>query len=73
MNEQEFKTHYIATFLASYMASRYDNDCLTGHINEPYDTQPIEDAAFLADCAWGLVCKAKINLSNAYGKIGVEE
>ena len=73
MNEQEFKDHYIATFLASYMASRYDSDCLNGHVNEPYDVQPIEDAAFLANHAWDSVCKAKINMSNLYGKIGVEE
>ena len=72
MNEQEFKDHYIATFLASYMASRYDSDCFNGHVNEPYDDQPIEDAAFLARCAWDSLCKAKIDIPDLYGKIGVE-
>lgn len=52
MDEIQFKTAYITNFLSSYMASRYDNDCMTGHPNKPYDNQPIEDAAFLADCAW---------------------
>jgi hypothetical protein len=52
MNEKEFKSHYIATFLAAYMASRYDNDCMTGHLGEPYNNQPVEDAIFLAQKAW---------------------
>lgn len=52
MNELEFKRNYVATFLASYMASRYDSDCANGHIGEPYDHQPIEDAIDLADRAW---------------------
>ena len=54
MNEQEkqFKERYITTFLASYMASNYDLHCQSGHPNEPYNHQPIEDAAFLADKAW---------------------
>lgn len=52
MDESTFKVAYIAQFLASYMASRYDSDCMTGHPGKPYDHQPIEDAAFLADCAW---------------------
>ena len=50
--EQIFRMNYISTFLASYMAGRYDNDCQTGHKGEPYLNQPIEDAGFLADCAW---------------------
>ena len=50
--EKEFKSNYIATFLASYMASKYDWDCQNLHPNEPYNHQPVEDAKFLADCAW---------------------
>ena len=50
--EKEFKQQYIVTFLASYMASNYDSDCMNGHPNEPYDHQPVEDAMFLADKAW---------------------
>ena len=52
MTELEFKTTYITQFLATYMAKRYDDDCLNGHIGKPYDNQPIEDAEFLASCAW---------------------
>lgn len=52
MNKKQFITHYIATFLASYMASRYDSDCQNGHPNEPYNNQPVEDATFLAEKAW---------------------
>lgn len=52
MNEKQFKEQYISTFLASYMASRYDYDCQNGHPNEPYNHQPIEDAIFLANSAW---------------------
>lgn len=52
MDESTFKAAYIAQFLAAYMASRHDLDCMTGHPGKPYDNQPIEDAVFLADCAW---------------------
>ena len=52
MNEAQFKATYITQFLSSYMASRYDRDCLNGHPNQPYNHQPIEDASFLADKAW---------------------
>ncbi len=57
MGETEFKHNYIATFLASYMASRYDSDCMNGHPNEPYNNQPVEDAMFLADKAWKQYCE----------------
>ena len=74
MTKQEFKDHYVAVFLASYMASRYDSDCQNGHINEPYDHQPLEDAMFLAEKAWeSKLYYAKINSSSTYGKIGIEE
>jgi hypothetical protein len=52
MNETEFKQTYVATFLASYMATHYDEHCQTGHVNEPYAHQPIEDAKFCAEMAW---------------------
>ncbi len=52
MNEQQFKAAYITNFLSSYMAGRYDEDCQNGHPGQPYNHQPITDAAFLADCAW---------------------
>ncbi len=52
MNEKQFKAAYITNFLSSYMASNYDFDCQNGHQGQPYNHQPITDAAFLADCAW---------------------
>lgn len=52
MKKREFIEQYVCTFLASYMAGRYDDDCQNGHPNEPYDHQPIEDARFCADRAW---------------------
>lgn len=55
MNEIQFKNHYVATFLATYMAQRYDSDCMEGHVGEPYKHQPIEDAKFLAEEAWAQI------------------
>jgi len=52
LDEKIFKSNYISTFLAANMANRYDDDCQNGHKGEPYNHQPIEDAVFLADCAW---------------------
>lgn len=52
MNKKQFVDHYVATFLASYMAGRYDDDCMNGHPNEPHNHQPVEDAVFLAQRAW---------------------
>jgi len=57
LNEVEFKSTYIATFCATYMANRYDDDCMNGHPNKPYNHQPIEDASFLANKAWEQVVK----------------
>jgi hypothetical protein len=52
MNEVQFKAQYITNFLSSYMAGRYDDDCLNSHHGKPYNHQPIESAKFLADKAW---------------------
>lgn len=52
LKEVEFKTTYIATFLASYMATRYERDCQEGHRGDPAANQPVEDANFLANEAW---------------------
>lgn len=54
-NKKFFKTCYIATFLASYMANRYDRDCSEGHSAEAHNNQPVEDAMYLADRAWILL------------------
>lgn len=52
LNEKEFKANYIATFLASYMASRYERDCAEGHRGNPAQNQPVDDANYLANEAW---------------------
>lgn len=52
LKEVDFKTTYIATFLASYMAGRYERDCSNGHRGDPAENQPIEDANYLANEAW---------------------
>lgn len=56
LDEKTFKSTYIATFLASYMAVTYERNCSEGHVGEPYAHQPIEDANHLADCAWESLC-----------------
>ena len=52
LDEWTFKTTYIASFLASYMAVNYERDCMNGHKGSPYENQPVEDANFCANCAW---------------------
>ena len=59
MTKEHFIDHYVATFLASYMAGRYDDDCMNGHPNEPYNHQPVEDAFFCAGCAWAKIQEMK--------------
>ena len=57
MTKKEFIDQYVVNFLSSYMAQRYDSDCMNGHVGEPYDNLPVEDALFCADRAWdGVVC-----------------
>jgi len=48
MTEQEFKDHYVATFLATYRAVHYDEHRMNSHPTH----QHIEDAIWLAKCAW---------------------
>lgn len=51
MNEKEFKDHFAATFLATWVAVNYDHACAYGQ-HERLDHPPAEDAKFLADKAW---------------------
>ena len=53
----EFIDHYAATFLASYAAANYIDNCQRGWPNRE---QPIEDAYCLAEEAWEQVEKAII-------------
>ena len=57
MNEVAFKAQYVTQFLAAYMAQTYERDCQNGHQGKPYDNQPVEDAHFLAKCAWEQIVK----------------
>ena len=52
MNEQEFKDHYVATFLATYAAMHYDNACAMGQHDRLEKHLALEDAKHLADRAW---------------------
>lgn len=51
MNEQEFKRHFVATFLATWCANNYNDCCATGQ-HDMLSNPPVEDAKFLADEAW---------------------
>jgi hypothetical protein len=49
MNETQFKTQYIAQFLASYAAVNYADACSNGDFTSLF---PVEDAEQLAEDAW---------------------
>lgn len=49
--EELFKTQFIASFLAAWVASHYDMACAMGQHDKLSDP-PAEDAVFLADKAW---------------------
>jgi len=51
MNEQEFITQYIASFLATWTVNNYDDACMKGE-HERLHKPPVEDATFLAYKAW---------------------
>jgi hypothetical protein len=51
MDEKEFKSTFIATFLASWCATNYSDYCINGK-QEALSRPPVEDAVFLADKAW---------------------
>lgn len=57
LDEKQFKQQYIINFLASYMATHYEEDCMNGHVAKRDKHQPIEDAAFCAECAWDSIQK----------------
>lgn len=52
LDEKQFKTAYIANFLATYMAINHENDCMDGHKRNRQSHQPVEDASYLANLAW---------------------
>jgi hypothetical protein len=50
-NGQEFKRMFAAQFLASWVATNYNDYCARG-LQDHLETPPVEDAVFLADKAW---------------------
>ena len=50
-NGFEFKRQFVTQFLAAYAATHYDDACARGD-QEKLQRLPVEDASFLADCAW---------------------
>ncbi len=57
LDEKAFKSVYIATFMASYMAAHYEDDCLDGHRSNRHNNQPAEDASYNANLAWEQIQK----------------
>ena len=51
MNEEQFKAHFIASFMATHAANRYEEYCQQGW-QWRLENHPIEDAADLAGSAW---------------------
>ena len=48
MNEITFRTNFIATFIATWVANHYDEYCSQGK-HRLLENPPIEDAEYLAD------------------------
>jgi hypothetical protein len=59
MVREQFIATYVATFLASYSAVHYIENCQRGWKNAD---QPVEDAHFLAEQAWDELLKQDIDL-----------
>lgn len=56
ISEQAFKTQFIASFLAAWVAKHYDMACARGE-HDKLGRPPVEDAQFLADEAWKELAK----------------
>ena len=57
MTEKEFKSQYIVTFVATYTATHYDDNCLYDRHEANIGHHIMEDAVFLADYAWKAYCE----------------
>jgi len=51
MEEQKFKQDFIACFLASWCANKYEDCCMRGE-QSVLGNPPVEDAEDMADAAW---------------------
>jgi hypothetical protein len=77
MTEQQFKDHYVCTFLATYAATHYDDACAMGQHDRLEKHLAFEDAQFLADKAWEKVKPNDAHLARqspecACSEIGVD-
>lgn len=58
MKEDEFIDNFMTTFLASWTANNFDLICARGEW-ERLENPPVEDAIYLAECAWSKVQEFK--------------
>jgi hypothetical protein len=52
MDESQFKDNFISTFCATWCAINRQ-ECIDRGWHERLEKPPMEDAIYLADCAWG--------------------
>ena len=57
-DEEIFKQQFIATFCATWAASKYEMACMTGDHKKLHEP-PYEDAVFLAEKHWEHIQKLK--------------
>lgn len=46
-----FQNLFVANFLSSWVANKYETACLTGN-HDTLKKPPVEDGLYLAECAW---------------------
>ena len=51
MTRVQFKSHFVATFLANWVSQHYDRCCQSGD-HSLLEHPPVADAEFLAEEAW---------------------
>ena len=56
MSRDEFIQQFMVTFLSSWVSVHYDEAC-SYQKHEMLREPPVEDAEFLARCAWNECCK----------------
>jgi len=62
-----FITRFIASFLAAWCVKEYEDVCMSGNFEKMTKSQPVEDAEYLAECAWQQ-CKEHLGpLAKRYG------
>lgn len=51
LDQDKFCEQFVAVFCASWCAKHYEDVCINNE-QERLEKPPIEDAVYLADCAW---------------------